>query len=319
MNIVVVTEEQVELLADFSSLISAMDKVFVACAQREIDNYPFVRSFLRGTQNLFGIKSGCNYTTGDLGLKCGGYWDNNERKNIDRHQSTVLLIDIETGQPRAFVAGNNLTALRTAAAAAAAARLLARKNSRCVAILGTGRQALFQLKALCEIRPIKSVFAWSRSLERAEIFGEQVRSLGLSFTAARTPAAATREADIIVTVTPSSEPLINLADVSPGVHINAMGSDTQGKRELSADLLGAGRIWADDIQQASVIGECQHLPSLAKVSDVGSLLIGTIRYERGDDEITIFDGTGLALQDLAAASLIMSAAIERGCAQTISF
>jgi ornithine cyclodeaminase len=216
------------------------------------------------------------------------------------------------------VAGNNLTALRTAAAAAAAARCLARKDSTHVAVLGTGRQAFFQVRALCEIRPIKSVAAWSRSMERTHAFGGQVRSLGLDFIAARTPAEAARKADIIVTVTPSKEPLIRLPDISPGAHINAMGSDTLGKRELSTDLLEAGRIWADDIRQASMIGECQHLASLVNVSDVGSLLLNTSAFERGNDEITIFDGTGLALQDLAAARLIMSAAMKRGCAQAIS-
>jgi ornithine cyclodeaminase len=214
------------------------------------------------------------------------------------------------------VAGNNITALRTAAAAAAAARRLARPDARRVALLGTGRQALFQLKALREVRPIESVAAWSRSPEHVESFGRQVRALGLEFRVAATPAAATREADIIVTVTPSNAALIHLADVSAGAHINAMGSDTQGKRELSADLMAAARVWADDLAQASVIGECQHLPGLTGVGEIGDLLIGGVA--RGDEEITIFDGTGLALQDLAAASLIIAAAAAHGGAPTIT-
>ena len=186
-------------------------------------------------------------------------------------------------------------------------------------MLGTGRQALFQLKALCEVRPTESVAAWSRSSGHVDAFGSLVRSLGIAFTAAPTPAAAVRDADIIVTVTPSREALIHRADVPPGAHINAMGSDTEGKRELSADLMDAARIWADDRQQASLIGECQHLPSLAAVRELGSLLIDDIRPPRRGDEITVSDGTGLALQDLAAASLIIAAAIERGTVQTISF
>ncbi len=95
-----------------------------------------------------------------------------------------------------------------------------------------------------------------------------------------------------------------------------MGSDTRGKRELSADLMAAARIWTDDVQQASAIGECQHLPGLTGVGALGDVLIHGV--ERSPDDITIFDGTGLALQDLAAASLIISAAINRGCAQAIS-
>lgn len=318
MNITVITDQQVLQWADYPALITAMEAVFLACAQHAIDNFQFVRSHLRGGNRLFSIKSGCNYTTGELGLKCGGYWEDNQGKGLDRHQSTVLLIDGETGRPRALLAGNNLTALRTAAAAAAAARCLARKDSTHVALLGAGRQALFQLKALCEIRSIRSVSAWSRSSERVQMLGEEVRALGLSFIAAKTPRDATRDADIIVTITPSTKPLIKLADVAPGTHINAMGSDTHGKRELAADLLEASRIWADDVAQAGVIGECQHLMSLDRVACIGDLLLQREKFQRPEGGITIFDGTGIALQDLAAASLVLSNATRCGCVQTIS-
>jgi len=316
---IVITEQQVAEFADYPSLIAAMETVFVACAKQDVDNYPFIRSYLRGTQNLFGVKSGCNYATGDLGLKCGGYWQDNAHRELDAHQSTVLLLDAATGQPRALVAGNTLTALRTAAAAAAAARLLARRDASHVAVLGAGKQALFQIKALREVRPIRSVTAWSRSQARAEALGGEVRKMDLSHKIAETPQEAVRGADIVVTVTPSNAPLIGLADISPGVHINAMGSDTQGKRELASDLLDAARIWADDVKQASLIGECQYLSSAANVRSVGELLIQRDGFVRSPDDITIFDGTGIALQDLSAASQIVSAVVERDCAQVISF
>lgn len=314
---ILITEQQVEALADYPSLIAAMDEVFIAAARKDTDNYPFVRSPLRGGQALFSVKSGCNYSTGDLGLKCGGYWNGNGDRGLDRHQSTILLLDIETGQPRALVAGNNLTALRTAAAAAAAARRLARPDASRVAILGAGRQALFQIKALREVRPIASVAAWSPTPVHVTALGDQVRALGLDFTAASTAAVAVREADIVVTVTPSTVPLLHLADIPAGAHINAMGSDTLGKRELSADLMAGARVWADDLAQAGQIGECQHLPNLATAGELGDLLIGG--FQRHDGEVTIFDGTGLALQDLAAASLILAAAVDDGGAQTVAF
>jgi ornithine cyclodeaminase len=318
MDVIVITEQQVAAFSDYPSLISAMESVFIACAKRDVDNYPFVRSYLRGTRNLFGVKSGSNYMTGDLGLKCGGYWPDNARHNLDAHQSTVLLLDAATGQLRALVAGNTLTALRTAAAAAVAARWLARRDASHVAVLGAGRQAIFQIRALREVRPIRSVSAWSRSVERAEALGDQVRAMGLSYSSVRTPIEAVRDADIVVTVTPSNEPLIGLADIAPGAHINAMGSDTQGKRELSSDLLDAGRIWADDIKQASMIGECQYLSSTADVAAIGELLMRRDDFLRSGDDITIFDGTGIALQDLAAASHIVSTVVERDSAQVIS-
>lgn len=313
---IVVSERQVEELADYPSLITAMEQVFIAAAHQAVDNYPFVRSLLRGGQDLFGIKSGANYESGDLGLKCGGYWNRNSSKGLDRHQSTVILVDMETGCPRALVAGNNLTALRTAAAAAAAARRLARIDAGHVAILGTGRQAVFQLQALQNVRPLRSVIAWSPIPDEVVRFGDRVRALGLKFTAAPTASSAAEEADIIVTVTPSTEPLIRLADVRPGTHINAMGADTPGKCELGVDLMTTARVWTDDLAQASLIGECQHLPDRSGVSELGDLLIhGAVRHP---DDITIFDGTGLALQDFAAASLIIAAATKNGSAQSIS-
>jgi len=315
---ILITEDEVAALADYPSLIRAMEEVFVACAEGQVDNYPFVRAPLRGGEALFGVKSGCNYLSGDLGLKCGGYWNGNAGRGIDRHQSTVLMIDIETGRPRALVAGNNLTALRTAAAAAAAAGKLARPDARRVAMLGAGRQALFQLEALRCVRPIEAVTGWSRDPDRAAAFGRAVERLGLAFTAAASPGAAARGADIVVTVTPSTQPLLALADVAPGTHVNAMGSDTQGKRELAADLMAAARVWADDPRQASAIGECQHLPDPGGVRALGEALAGG-EGRLGDDEITVFDGTGLALQDLAAASQIIAAAGRRGGVTTVSF
>jgi ornithine cyclodeaminase len=172
------------------------------------------------------------------------------------------------------------------------------------------------LQALRKVRPIQSVAAWSRSPDHIAAFGRQVCALGLAFNASPTPADAVRDADIILTITPSREPLIHLADIPSGTHINAMGSDTQGKRELSADLMAAARVWADDLAQASVIGECQHLPNPGCASEIGDLLVhGAAPF---NDEITIFDGTGLAVQDLAAARLIIAAAIKSGGAQTIA-
>jgi len=316
---IVITERQVEELADYNALITAMDEVFAAGARGQVENYPFVRSELRDGDGLFGVKSGCNYATGDLGLKCGGYWNGNAARGFDRHQSTVLLLDIETGRPTALVAGNNLTALRTAAAAAAAARQLSAETASHVAILGTGRQALFQLKALCQVRPIRSVAAWSPTRAHVDDFGRQVLELGLDFQAFGTATAAARDADIIVTVTPSKAAILHLADVAPGAHINAMGADTQGKRELAGDLMDAALVWTDDLRQACVIGECQHLSNPTSAIEIGRLLIGDVNQARRPKDITIFDGTGLALQDLAAAKLIMSAAVERGSAQTIAF
>jgi ornithine cyclodeaminase len=306
-------DSDVEQLLDYPAAIEALHGLFLAVADSETENFPFVRQALRGDRGFCGVKSGCNYRTGGLGLKAGGYWNGNARLNLDRHQSTVLLLDIDTGQPTALVAGNSLTAIRTAAASALACRELSRPDARRLSVLGTGRQALCQVDAVRTVRPIETVRAWSPTAEHVRAFGRAIEARGLAFEAAPTPAAAVARADIVVTVTPARTPLLRAADLSPGVHLSAMGSDMAGKQELDAEILRRGRTFADDVAQASAIGESQHLAGASAGAPAGvrpfsDLLAGRAEGRRGEAEVTVYDGTGLALQDIAAAQVVLARA-----------
>lgn len=294
--------------------IDAIERAFRAAEDGETDSFPVVRTQMRGGRSVVGVKSGCNYLAGQLGLKIGGFWFDNPERGMDRHQSTVLLVDPETGRPRAVVAGNTLTALRTAAASAVSVRHLARPDANTLAVIGTGRQALAQIAAIATERSLTLVRAWSPTSAHVADLGRAVKNMGLDFVGGETPADAVRNADIVVTVTPARDALIFAADLKPGVHVCAMGSDTVGKRELGADVLSNARIFVDDVTQASNLGECQHLSSerLAEVTSLGAVVLGRATGRASPSDITVFDGTGMALQDLAAAHAVLDAAITDG-------
>jgi len=314
-----ISEDEVARFSDYDGLIGAMDEVFAACASGQASTFPFVREYLAAEDAYFGIKSGCNLAGRLLGLKAGGYWNRNSAMGVDRHQSTVLLVDPSSGRARALVAGNNLTALRTAAASAAATRRLSRPDAASLAILGTGRQALFQIAATARVRPVRSVVAWSPTLSNIDELRDGVRALGIAFGAAGTPQEAARTADIVITVTPAKKPLLSLADVRPGTHISAMGSDTAGKRELGDDLLEKASVWADDVKQAREIGECQHLPATRPIASLGDVLLGLAPGRASIDEITVYDGTGLGLQDLAGAEMVIGEGLKAGALREVEF
>jgi alanine dehydrogenase len=319
----VLSEDEVNNFLDRATALEAMERVFRAMASQDTLTFPLLRDTLKGAEAIVGVKAGCNYQTAELGLKAGGYWKGNAARGLDRHQSTVLLIDFHTGRPVAVVAGNNLTALRTAAASAVSVRYLARPDSAVIALLGTGRQAGFQLRAIHEVRPLRAVRAWSPDQSHVAAFAETVRALGLDFLPAASPGEAVREADIVVTVTPSTVPLLHEQDILAGTHICAMGSDTAGKQELGVDLLEKSRLFVDDVAQARSVGEAQHLVASNSVAGgrlrtLGEVLVGTAPGRVSRDDITVFDGTGVALQDLAAAHAALSRALAAGSARRIA-
>jgi alanine dehydrogenase len=314
-------EQEVLRHLDYPSAIEGMERAFRASASGQVETFPTIRQELREGRALMGIKSACNYAGHQLGLKAGGYWMNNAPKGLDRHQSTVLLLDLETGRPTALLAANNLTAIRTAAASAVAVKFLAARDARVLTLIGTGRQAIAQVEAILQVRSVHTVRAWSRDPTHVAVFGQKVRRLGLKFDAALSARDAVQGADIVVTVTPSHKPLVSLQDIPDGVHVCAMGSDTAGKQELALDLLQSATVYADDVAQASRLGECQHLVEAgvdvaARVRAIGDLVAGRLQ---GPDArgVKVFDGTGMAIQDLIAASIVLERAVAAGSARSV--
>jgi alanine dehydrogenase len=306
---IIINEAEARELVSMRDAITAVSGVFRAMARGEARNFPVVREKIEEVNGTFGVKSAVDLASGVVGLKTGGYWPENQARGLKNHQSTTLVCDAATGEARALVAANYLTAIRTAAASAVATDALTRTNVRTLAIIGSGAQALPQIVAQCAVRPFERVLIAARDSSKIEALAKEVERMGLICTYVSAEEAVSA-ADVVVSVTPSTSPVILSQWVRAGTHLNAVGSDTRGKQELETSLLSRAKIFVDSWQQSSRIGECQRVAAEgiiteAHVSTLGDVLEGTVPGRSSIDEITIFDSTGVSLQDLAVARIAM--------------
>jgi ornithine cyclodeaminase len=304
------SETDVATLVDRDLALEAVEAVFMAMDAGEADAFPVVREPIGYQEALYGFKSGFDRNAMTLGVKVGGYWPHNGDRGLASHQSTVLLVAPETGQCNALVAGNHLTALRTAAAAATSIRHLAPAGARVLGILGAGHQASWQLEAALDIGAFTEVLAWNRRPERTQALEAIAEQRGCSFRPVSLPELG-EASDVIITITSSFAPLLKDVHVVGPTHIAAMGTDTEGKQELDPVLVARARCFAELPSQSARLGECQHavgegLMAESEITSLGGVIAERVPGRRGS-ELTLFDGSGVGLQDLSLAR----AALER--------
>ncbi len=322
---IVISEQDARALVSVEDAIAVVENAFAAMARQQARNYPVVREVLGYRDAVFGVKTGCDTALPLLGLKAGGYWPGNLGAGLGNHQSSTLLFDPDTGRASALVSANYLTAVRTGAASAIATRYLARADSSVLGIIGAGVQSQYQLRATLAVRPIRSVHAWNPSADNLAALGRVVEQLGLAFTAESSCEAVAGKADVLITVTPSKQALVQASWVRPGTHINAMGADTRGKQELDPLLVAQAAVFVDEAAQALTIGECQHAFEAGLVTErsfrgsIGEVIAGLCQGRRSASEITLFDGTGVALQDLAVADLAVRMAARRQLGSVVAY
>lgn len=313
----IISESLAQELVSIEDAIEAVAATFIAMAQGKARNYPVVREVVGHADAVYGVKAGADISAPFLGLKAGGYWPHNLPRGLTNHQSSTLMFDPETGRASGLVSANYLTGVRTGAASALATRALARADATVLGIIGTGGQSVHQLRATAKVRGLTRVHAWDPMPENVARFAASVTALGLDYVAETSPQAVAEAAEIIITVTPSQKPILLKDWIRPGTHISAMGADTKGKQELDPALVAAARLFVDEAAQAISIGECQHayaqgMIGAADLTALGEVLGGRAEGRRSETEITLFDGTGVALQDLVVADLAMRRAMETG-------
>jgi ornithine cyclodeaminase/alanine dehydrogenase-like protein (mu-crystallin family) len=318
----IVPEEIIPCLISQDDAYSAVEAVFAAMDHNEARNFPVLREVLGQGDALFGFKSGFDREGGILGIKAGGYWPANSARGLTNHQSTVVLVDPGSGQVFALVGGNLLTALRTAAAAAVSVAHLARPESRILGMIGAGHQSAFQMRAVAQRRAFEKVLGWNLHPEMLPRLESTAGELGLPFEAV-TLERLGAEADVIVTITSSFAPILMDHHVREGTHVACMGTDTVGKQELDPAILGRAQVFADEVAQSITIGEAQHavasgLLSPDSITPLGAVINGTHPGRSCPAEITLFDGTGVALQDLAVAARAVETARARGLAVEVA-
>ena len=319
----IVSEETCRDVVGMGDALVAVEGVFAAMARGDAYNFPVIREAIGHADALYGFKSGFDRAGLTLGLKSGGYWPGNEKKGLTNHQSTVFLFDPDTGRPHAIVGGNYLTAVRTAAASAVSIGRLARKDARVLGMVGAGFQSAFQMRAAATQRDFERVIGWNLHPEMLSRLAETAEEIGLPFEAVDLDRLGA-EADVIVTITSSFAPILKRSQVRPGTHLACMGTDTKGKQEVEAELVAAATVFTDEVAQSVSIGECQHAVSEGLISEtditpIGAVINGVHAGRSSDDEITLFDGTGVGLQDLAVASVAVDLAKKAGRAQDVAF
>jgi len=247
----------------------------------------------------------------------------NREKGLPTVMAAILLIDPETGFPRAIMGGTWITGMRTGAAGAVAVKYLARRDSRVVAFIGAGAQARMQLLGIREVLPsIREVRVFDiRSSAGRDFldYAEEICPGGCSLRLADSAREAVMDADVIVTTTPSRRPIVMSEWISEGVHLNCMGADAPGKQELDPEILRrASKIVVDDVEQAVHSGEL-NVPIRSGIirreaiyGEIGEIVAGLKKGREGEDEITVFSSTGLAIQDAVTAELAYRKALEKG-------
>jgi ornithine cyclodeaminase len=247
-----------------------------------------------------------------------GFFDNPSR-GLPSLGGLMVLLDARTGIPQAALFDNGyLTDLRTALAGAVVANHLAVPDADVVGVLGAGVQARLQIAALRLVRPIERAIVWSRSAAAARAFADEVaKDLNLPVTVAASPVAAARDAQILVTATPATEPIVDLAVLHPGLHVTAVGSDAEHKQELAVQVIqDADLIVCDHREQSTRLGELRLAVAAGFVPgeavELGEIIAGRQRGRRSAEAVTVCDLTGTGAQDTAIASLAVKRCLESG-------
>lgn len=312
----VVSEAVCQEVMGRADAFTAVENVFSAMAKNTAYNFPVIREAIGHADALYGFKSGFDRDGMVLGLKSGGYWPGNVQKDLTNHQSTVILFDPDTGQLKSLVGGNYLTAVRTAASSAVSIAHLARKDSKVLGMVGAGHQSTFQLRAAVEQRNFEKIVCWNFHPEQIPKLATVAEELGLPFESV-TREELCAQADVIITITSAFEALIDKDWIKSGTHIACMGTDTVGKQEVDAKLLTVAKVFTDELAQSITLGEAQHAiaQKLIQQSDIvpiGEVINGTKTGRTSAEDITLFDGTGVGLQDLAVASVAVELAEAKG-------
>lgn len=316
-RLLLVDKHAVDQLLAEDAVVHAVREAFELHSRGEGRVFPVIREQL-STGGIFGIKAGDVQSQNLLGFKAAGFWPNNRRTGGEPHQATIVLFDPQTGRPRCVIDGNAITTVRTGAAGALGISALARADSETAAVFGTGVQAASQLNfALRTLPRLKRVRYVAVDRKPDEAFASRFAGRCHIESAANADEAVA-QSDIVITATPGGGPLFDADAVRPGTHLNCVGADTRGKRELPPGVLEKARVVVDDKEQARRLGELQWAPETLCV-ELGDVLTGTATFDRATQDITVFDMTGLALQDLTVARLVFERASETGSGTSISW
>ncbi|MGH6880865.1 cyclodeaminase [Hypericibacter sp.] len=286
--------------------IAVVESAFVALAKGGVQMPPVLSLLIEEFNGEVDVKAAYIPGKPSFAVKIAPGFFDNHKLGLPSLHSLIGLFSARTGQVECIFLDNGyLTGLRTAAAGAVAADHLARRNAGKAGVVGTGKQARLQIQALIQVRPLTQLLVWGRDPEKAERYAREMSPvLGLEVSVAGSVEALVRNSDIVVTTTASRTPLIRAEWLHPGLHITAMGADTEEKAELDARILAqADRFVCDRRQQSLTVGELRHAvqkghaPAEEHVAELGDVIIGKRPGRSSEADVTVCDLTGTGVQD----------------------
>ncbi|MBU4531293.1 MAG: ectoine utilization protein EutC [Hoeflea sp.] len=298
--------------------IACIEDAFAALASGEVVMPPILSMAIAPFNGEVDVKTAFVPGIDSFAIKISPGFFDNPKLGLPSTSGLMVLFAARTGMLEALLLDNGyLTDVRTAAAGAVAARHLARADASTACILGAGCQGRLQLKALTLVRPIRSATIWARDAEKAaKAATEMTQELGIEVRAAQDPAAAVREADIIVTTTPATTPVLEADWLRPGQHITAMGSDQEHKNEIDPACFARADLYVPDrLSQTRLLGELRTaiasgvVAAGAEFAELGAIVSGKAAGRTSDDAITIADLTGTGVQDTAIATFALGRAL----------
>jgi ornithine cyclodeaminase len=328
MKILVLDNQAIRELLPMTECIELMADALAALACGEV--YQPLRTIIRPPEarGLLGLMPA--YRAGEqgaFGLKAICVFPENPAKGKDAHQGAVMLFSRETGELLALMNASEITAIRTAAVSAVATRLLAREDAQQLAIIGAGVQARTHLTALAAVRAIKHVRVAARNIEHARQFASEMQAkFAFPIESVGSNEEAVRGADLIVTATSSLEPVIDKDWISPGAHVNAIGTHSPNSREIDGATMAAARIFTD--RRESALNEAGDYLLAAKeglvtpesiLGELGEVLTGAKPGRTSSTEITLFKSLGLAIEDVVSADYLYQKAKSQNAGTWIDF
>lgn len=333
----ILSDNDVKSLLDLRNTILCVEKAYVLKANNQARLFPLISEDLSEGKADMDIKSGILYGEDTFGLKLVAWFGENEKQGLPPLTGLAMIFDLETGFPKAILNARHLTAMRTGAASAVGIKYLAKNGSKALVVAGTGSQAVFQVAAAIFVMPLlEKVYIYNPlSYRSAEKFQCSMReNLGkikidfendpancrwlqrldsIDFIAVDNIAKALNETDVVITITPSKKAYIVNDWVKPGTHFNCIGADMPGKQEIDEKIFDTAKVFVDDIRQASSVGETQTsiksgIIDEKRIMEIGNIINGNAKGRTSDKDITIFDSTGIALQDLAVSKYLIKKA-----------
>lgn len=317
----VINKEEIQSILNMDMVIEAVEQAYSYKCSNLAELFPIVCHSFEDGVSEFDIKSGSMDGAGIFGMKLVSAFAGNSDLGLPRLTGTILIFDRKTGMLKSMMDGGLITNMRTGAAGAVGCKYLARPESEVLLLVGTGAQGPVLLDATLRVmKNIKKILISNpRSPHKIPDFIETIRPnlpANIDILPAENLEMSVRSADIILTATPSRKALILDQWLKPGTHLSCVGSDMEGKQELEEQILGRANVFCDDLKQVIDVGECEKavkrgiLP-VERIVEMGNVILGRAKGRCSDSEITVFDSTGIGLQDLMVASKVTDLAASK--------